>query len=525
MAVTLLLMFCSGCALFVAALLLYSILVSESGDIAKSLFVTTAFLCAEANLYALHSGTPYPAGLACLTGAVWCVRTGYKTTSPRAVAFAGALGGLAVAFWLPYIVALPALLCWVVFHRPTGRAKAALTLILSTAFTGALLFAIGAHFRSADSVSGFRMWLIESSHGTEQNRNLIRALFGLPRSFMDMGQFGVRIKQFLLRDPYANVRLAELLRLSLVKVILFYVALISLAFLWRATNGKRILIVFAVAFLANMALAIFFEGGSPERYFPLYPFFFLAVLGCISLPQIPRPVQIFLISVFFLMIVGNLPSSWASSIHAEEDKAAQRIRPLLPLPPESLIVAFANDSVSSMHQSAPLYEINRGSTFRLISIYLPMERTLYWKQDFATNALAVWAKGGQIWISERVLYAEPRREWNWVEGDDPNVRWADIVDFFRPLDREPTVGGEDGFFLLRSSTANYGTFASIAFPTGAMINRLPKANLPERLRPVMPIRSIAESIRLSTERRQPIVFQAQLGIAPSPGMRIWFYIR
>jgi len=471
MAIDLLLMLCSGFALFIATLLLYSILVSETGDVAKSLFVTTAFLCAEANLYALHSGTPYPAGLACLIGAVWCARTGVKTDR-RSVVFAGLLGGLAVAFWLPYVVALPALLCWVLFHRPLARASTALILFLSTAFTGVLLFGLAAQFRQIGSVSGFHMWLSDSAHGTEQNRNLFRALFGLPRSFMDMGQFGLTMKQYLLRDPYANVRLAELLRFSLLKVFLFYAVLISLAFLWRIAKGKKLLIVLGVAFLANMTLAVFFEGGSPERYFPLYPFFFIAAGQCLCLPQISRPVRLLLVSVFLIIIVGNLPSSFVSSIHAEENKTAQRIRPLLPLPPESLIIALTNDNVSWLRQNGPLYEINRGSpSFRFQSLYLPMTQTLSWKQDFAARVLAAWAKGGQIWVTNRVSYPKPRQEWNWVEGDDPNVGWAGIVNFFRPLDRGPVLGGEDGFFLLSRSTANYSALSSIASQTGSTIGR------------------------------------------------------
>ena len=54
---------------------------------------------------------------------------------------------------------------------------------------------------------------------------------------------------------------------------------------------------------------------------------------------------------------------------------------------------------------------------------------------------------------------------------------------------------------------------------------MPKRNCSELLRPVMPVRSIVKSIEFTGEECHPIVFQAQLGIAPSSGIRIRFYIR
>jgi hypothetical protein len=337
----------------------------------------------------------------------------------------------------------------------------AAVLILSAAVTGALSFGLGAHFRGVESVADFRLWLKESGHGMEQNRNLIRSLFGFPRAFFDMGQFGVRMKQFLFKDPYANVKLGELW-LNLWKVALFYLALLSMVPLYRVPSGRKALTIFGVALAANMALAVAFEGGSPERYFPLYPFLFAAAALCLCLPQIPRLSRALLALFFLAMIAVNLTSFSVSRVHAQEAIAAQRLNSLLPLRPQSYVYVVGADSIGAFRRDVPFHEINRGAEFQIVGIYQPMVRTAYWKHDFATKVLSIWNRGGDVWVTTRVWSPQPRREWNWIEGDDPNLQWKDIVEFFRPLDHGPSVGGDDGFVLLLHSTKNQNLLISLA---------------------------------------------------------------
>jgi hypothetical protein len=454
MAITLLLVSLSGLALLIAALLLYSILVGDTGNVLVSLFLTVGFLCTSANLDGLHSGTSYAPGLACLIGALWYLQRGARTSKLRAAALAGLLGTLAVSFWLPYLVTLPALLCWILLDYKDRRLSAAVMLVLCTAATGGFLFGIGAHFHGVGSLTDFRIWLQSGGHGMEQNRTFIRSLFGFPRAFFDMGQFGVRMKQFLFKDPYANVKLGALFWLRLWKIGLFYVALTSLAFLYRTIRGRRTLVIFGVALLANMALALVFEGGSPERYYPLYPFLFVAAAQCLSFIGIPRLARAFVMLLFLAIIMVNLPAYSASRIHSEQDREAQRISSLLPLRPASCIFVVGDDSISSLRLNAPFHEINRGTEFQVKRIYQPMIRTSYWKHDFAAMALSIWEQGGDVWVTTRVWSERPRQEWNWVEGDDPNAKWKNITGFFQPLDHSSVAGRTDGFVLLLGSANN-----------------------------------------------------------------------
>jgi len=107
-ATTLLLAVVSSLATLVAALLLYAILFEEIANPGISLFLSVVFLCANTNLYGLHSGTSNSAELACLMGALWCAKRESRCGDMRLLHVCQAL---AVGFWLPYVVSFPALLC------------------------------------------------------------------------------------------------------------------------------------------------------------------------------------------------------------------------------------------------------------------------------------------------------------------------------------------------------------------------------------------------------------------------------
>jgi len=452
MATTLLLVSMSSLATLIAALLAYAIIFKETGNLRISLFLSVVFLCANTNLYGLHSGTSYSSGLACLMAAVWCSQRARHDGMLRYAALAGMWEALAVGFWLPYIVALPALLLWTLFACLGRRVETGTALLLMTMLAGLALFGLGSYFAGVRSVAELRAWVGNSGHGMSQTHNLIRAVWGLPRSFLELGQFGVRIKQFLFKDPYARVSLGELFSQAVWKIIVFYLALLGLVSLGLTDKGKQTLAIFAVAMAGDVLLASVFEAGSPERYLPIFPFLFLAVAACIVTRQTPRAARIAVSAVCFLMI-ANLISASAIRIHNEEEKAVRRVKPLLPLPPHSLIFVVGDDSVAHLRLNAPLHEINQAN-FETAGLYTPMIRTALWKYDFASRVLAAWKQGGSIWITTRVRAMQPRREWNWVEGDDPNIMWRDIVEFFKAFEFSQDPSGEDGFTLLPQSVHN-----------------------------------------------------------------------
>jgi hypothetical protein len=68
--------------------------------------------------------------------------------------------------------------------------------------------------------------------------------------------------------------------------------------------------------------------------------------------------------------------------------------------------------------------------------------------------LETWAAGGEVWVSDRLVAARPKAEWNWVEYDDRRVRWADLPAFFTRFERNSHSGGTDGFFRLADTPRN-----------------------------------------------------------------------
>jgi len=451
MATTLLLVAVSTIATLIASLLLYAILVEETGNMKISMVLSVVFLCANANLYSLHSGTPYSSGLAWLMAAVWCARRGSRTGAARYMALAGVFEGLAVAFWLPYIVSLPALLLWSIVDTRERRLQLAAVLLLATTLSGCILFGLGARFQGVESVADLRAWIGTSGHGMKQSHNLVRAIMGLPRSFLDFGKSGTRIKQFIFKDPYASVTMGQLLEEVVWKLAVFYLALLSLAAILATEKGKQVFLVLSLAFLGDLALAEAFEAGSAERYLPLYPFLFAAAGLCLGL-QRPRLARIALYALCVCML-GNVPSAWSMRIHAEQERAMQRLNPLLPLPSNSVLFVVGDDSIGHLRLNAPFHKINEAG-FETASVYTPMINTAFWKRDFATRVLAIWNQGGNVWVSTRVWSERPERNWNWVEGDDPNVRWKDIVDFFKPIEHSTAASSGDGFALISQSGKN-----------------------------------------------------------------------
>lgn len=462
MATTLLLVILSWLASLIATLFLYAILFEETGDVTTSLLSCAVFLCANINLYGLHSGTSYSAGLACVMAAVWCAQRGRLQRSRSYLIFAGVGEALAIAFWLPYLVAFPALLLWMLFNCPDRRPQATSVLILATLLTCAILFGLGAQFAGARTVPDLATWVISSGHGTRQTHNLIRSIWGLPRSFVDLGQSGVRMKQFILRDPYARVSLGQLFGEAAWKMFLFYLALASLGFLWLTNKGKNILGVLVAALAANLTLAVAFEGGSPERYLPLYPFFFLAAASCISMRQTPTVAKA-LVYLLFVLMAANVGSSLTNRIHAEQERATQRLAPLLPLPPNSILFTVGDDGIAYLRLNAPFHEINQAD-FETAGVYSPMGQNSIWRQRFAQKALSVWEHGGNVWITKRVWSEHPQKEWSWVEGDDPNVKWRDIFEFFGSFEHSQNPQ-PDGFALLARSARNQGRLELIANST------------------------------------------------------------
>src|SRR5579864_1741041 len=267
-------------------------------------FALVAFLFAQGFMNYLHSGSSYVFALGLLiTGMYFLCATPAKLSLVRISAGALALA-LSVCFWFPYFFVLLGALSGPMFVSRQGwRASlkaALLCLFFGVFFYGGVIFHLHLH-----NAADLRTWIATGAADVAGVRGPKRTIFGLARSFVNMGQDGVLYKRFLLHDPYNQVSLLQLVRLSIFKLAIFYLLLLGIGWgLWRSQTERRILLFCLLGAVPVVTFGLYWYGGDVERYLPLYPFFFIG-LAC-ALGGRTRWVQATAIVFLGIAVVSNM---------------------------------------------------------------------------------------------------------------------------------------------------------------------------------------------------------------------------
>lgn len=432
--------------------------------------VSAAFICFYAFLNYIHSGTPYIPGLLFVFVAVWlttraidCAKAGWWYGAVIASASA-----IATLFWFPYILSIPGVLAVAYFWDSRGTSQPAssgdrrLLMICIAGLAGVVIasvYCIAIFQLQIHSLAQLSAWVERSSHGWSQTKRLARMVSGLPRAFLRTGDDGIKLKQYLVRDPYARITMLSLIKAHIWKLWVFYSFAFSLFWiLVRSARGRRVLIIFAAGSLPVLLFAAFvFESGSPERYFPLFPFLFLALAH--ALYCFPRPVLAQICTVGFLAVVIVMNTTQLSRIvvDAKVRRTADRVRSLEGKVNAAGMVALVTlgDDVYQFTLSFPFGPVNRRVA---LPVYDVIEngtvRVTTWKPEFARNALKSLQQGGNVWISKRLLAEQPDPAWKWTEGDDVRVSWKDLGPVFRRFQYAEDTGDRDGFVQLVNSRQN-----------------------------------------------------------------------
>jgi hypothetical protein len=413
-------------------------------------FALLTFLFAQGFMNFLHAGSPYVFGLSLLITGMYFLSADHAEVSVRRL-FAGALAlALSVCFWFPYFFAIPGALAIPLFISRSGWRStlkaAALCLCLGIVFYGGVILHLHLHTAAA-----IRTWIATGASDVAGVRGPKRTIFGLARSFINMGQDGVLYKRFLLHDPYNHVSLLQLARLSIFKLAIFYLSLAAIGWaLWRSPADRRVLWLGLAGAVPVIAFGLYWYGGDVERYLPLYPFFFLG-LAC-ALGQY-RAKWMQAIAGLFLAtaIVSNLSAMSVLTLRHQERLSEDRLQALLPIyrPHSRVVLVDIHDDLENFSRSFPLLPIINRSDFSFYPALNPATpQTLHWRQDFAHTATTVWGQGGDVWLSKRLFEERPRPDSAWAEGDDPRVKWKDVYNFFATFDLGTPAGGQDGFVLL-----------------------------------------------------------------------------
>ena len=250
---------------------------------------SAAFLCTNALLDFGRSGAPYVPGLACVIVALWltqlaAARLSERAFAPAAVvpaALAGLSLGAAVVLWVPFIFSIPAVILYAVFgsRHPAQPARLKLTglMVAFCGFSIAVTYGFVIQQRQIRSFASLKSWIGSAQNEAAQTDKLKRAVSGIPRSFLDLGDDTLLLKRYVFHDPYTRVGLVRILfATGTLKVFLFYLYAGAIVWvLWRQPGKRGILLLLAAAALSVLVFAvILFEPGGPEKYMPAYPFFF-----------------------------------------------------------------------------------------------------------------------------------------------------------------------------------------------------------------------------------------------------------
>ena len=440
----------------VGAVLLYLLIDSIAGHGWLAVFVTACFIFANGFLNFTQTGSSYIAALGLLIASLYLL---LKDKGDLSLGHAIA-GGLAcagsVTLWFPFVLVVPATLLapLVLFGADRPRRAtiyAAATFLIATG--GAFLIvmiAVGVH-----SVADFKEWVAASSHGVRQS-GLPRMVFGFARSFIHLGNDGVLFKRFLLHDSLNPVSAVDLVRFSLWKLMLFYLAAAAVVLGLLISSVRRMLVLLLLTAVPLIAFAIKFDGGAVERYLPLYPVIFISLAWVLAHS---RPWVLKVVPVLFFCVAIFVNSSVMARFVLDRQKrqTSERVTAIVPkLKPNSwLVTTHLQDDLVNFQASFPFEPINRHNIYHVYPlVVLNSDQASKWREEFAENTLKAWEKGGDAWLSSRLLSARPEPHWNWVEGDDPRVKWDDVYKFFAQLHTGEVAGGADGFVLLEKSDAN-----------------------------------------------------------------------
>ena len=442
----------------VSALLLYALIERLTDHRWLALLVTVGFIFSHAFLNFAQAASSYIAGLAFLIAALYLLLKDKGRLTPLTAIGGGLACAGALTLWVPYVLVIPATIAApLVLFKLDGREKrlllyAAAAFLVATAGAYFIVMAIAGVHTPTD----FGAWISASTHGVRTS-GLARMVFGLPRSFIHMGNDGVLFKRFLVHDPFNPVTATDLVRLSLWKLALFYLAVGSLLVGLFLSHSRRVLLLLLLTAAPLIFLAIRFDGGATERYLPIYAVIFLSVGWVLKDARVPRALKVLPALFFAFAVIVNVSVMAAAVLDRQNRRTSERVQAIVPqLKPYSwLVTTHLQDDLVNFQASFPFDEVNQAHTYHLYPlVVLNTDQAARWREEFASNVLQAWEKGGDAWLSNRLFSAKPEAVWNWVEGDDPRVPWTDIHKFFSQFKTGSLVGGADGFVLLEKSEEN-----------------------------------------------------------------------
>lgn len=450
---------------FLGLVLFYRLCANYTSKPWAAFAATFGLFATHAALNYAKAGTSYVPGMVCQIAALyWLEKQLRQGDGERwsAGLMAGLFLGFAITFWFPYCLTTPAVLVFALLYRSGSRSARAVLILRSAAACALFVFAIYAIAIAANHITSLDLahqWYLRSQYGKSQTRGYLRVLTGLPRSFFWLGDTGVLWKRLLFRNGLGAHGLSAVWLIGQIAWKLFAVyafILLLMAGLARVRTARMAVLVLVTAAGPILFFAIvLFEAGPPERYLPVFPMLFLCVAHLLGAVE-RRFYSIGAVCFIGIMLSANGFALNRFSSHSRWARTTAKISALTQLssPNDLLILVSFQDDINRMLEERPFDPLMRRLPRTYVAAELQSSRTLTWRGDVARLVLETWKTGHQIWISKRLLASHPKPEWNWVEGDDARIRWADLPAYFSRLQPASDCCGEDGFVLLDQSPEN-----------------------------------------------------------------------
>jgi hypothetical protein len=450
---------------FTCTVFLYLLILRSTRQVWVACLTTIAFMASCAVLDYALTGMAYTAGIALQIASLYVLFSSIQKerfTASRAL-LSGILAGASVCLWFPYGFTLVGFLLFGFLwnaegKRPEIRVRAGFMCvwIAAIALALALCYVPAMHFRGIHTLADFQAWIAASRYGISPTRGGLRAAIAIPRSFVWMGDAGILFKRFLF-DAADRWSLLPSLVDGIWKIAAVYGVLALLTFYWLRRAAGRIVVACLLATAApTMIFAVFlFDPSPPIRYIALYPLLFFGLSFAISTDR--KSVLGRIVFPGFCLMIAAVNLTGMSRFHSEPAfaRAAIRLDELnrRVAPGDRVLILVLRDDINRLANHKPFDPIsrNRASLWAVIPLGADVE---IWKSQIAAEILRTWSEGGRVWLSKRMLAPAPRPDWNWVEGDDTRIAWADIPAYFRPFEVSSGFGGEDGFLEFVRSPEN-----------------------------------------------------------------------
>ncbi len=451
-------------SVIVCTTVLYLLLLRVSQTLWIAMLATYAFMVSRFVLDYALTGMAYATGIMLQVASLYVLYSALQESrlTVRRALLSGVLAGASVCVWFPYGFTLTGFLLFALLWsgaknlpldtrlRFTALWVAAIAAVLLAAYIPIM------QFRGVHSVADFRAWMTASSYGIRPTRGLLRAAVAIPRSFVWMGDAGVLFKRFLFDAAHRWVTAPELIN-GAWRILLVYGVLATWAWLaLRTMLGRTLLWCLALTAAPTMYFAIFlFDPAPPIRYIAFYPLLFLGFAGLMHSDK--SAFGRWILPIFCVLIgVLNLTGMSRLGGDAEFGEAPQRLQSLNEhaASGDRILILTLQDKLNQLVYQRPFSPASRNRAALWPVIVTGTDYLQQWQARAAQEMLNTWQSGGRIWLSKRMLAQEPRSDWNWVEGDDYRISWAQIPAYFQAFELSSDFGGEDGFAEIVHSPHN-----------------------------------------------------------------------